>query len=107
MLAIVPHTSSIADARPAVDAVLRIGAARNLADPYRMGLLLFPSDPFSICDRPLANIRFVVAERIRVMVGLGRSAHHAYDANILLALQQAALALEDDRAWAVAMKRWR
>lgn len=107
MLAISPHTSSITDARPTVDAVLRIGAARNLADPFYMGLLLFPSDPFSICDRPLENIRFVVAERIRVMVGLGRAGHHAYDANTMIALRQAELALEDDRAWAKAMERWR
>lgn len=111
MLAIVPHTSSITDARPAVDAVRHARAKRILADPYLLGLTLFPANPFSIYDRPIENIRFNIQDRIRASGENARAdardGGKRFQFSDLEALQQAALALEDDRAWAVAMKRWR
>lgn len=92
-------------AHSAVDASLRRGADRKLANPYLIGLLLFRHDPWEVFERPLAGLRYIVTERLRVMRSLAGT--HYYDANEMMGLREVELALSDDQAWATAVERRR
>ncbi len=91
-------------AQSAVDATLRHGADRKIADPYLIGLLLF-QDPYEVFHRETSNLRQIVSDRLRIMRGLAGT--HYYDGNALLGLAEADLALADMEArgsWAKARR---